>query len=69
MNGFTDKDAILCKYFDLFVTKISALPDQPFSFPPKKSHIWCKNHYFLSQVKILVVLHQVQKEWIRFYLK
>ena len=52
MNGFTDKDAILiiflCKYFDLFVTKIPTLSDQSFSFSPKKSHIWCKNHIFFE---------------------
>ena len=51
------------------MTKISTLSDQPFSFSPWNRIFGVKNHMFLSQVKILVFLHHLQKEWILFYLK
>ena len=51
------------------MTKISTLSDQPFSFSPWNRIFGVKNHMFLSQVKIFVFLHHLQKEWILFYLK
>ena len=51
------------------MTKISTFSDKPFSFSPWNHIFGAKNHNFLSQVKILVVLHQLQREWILFYLK
>ena len=51
------------------MTKILTFSDQPFSFSHWNCIFGAKNNNFLSQVKILVVLHQLQKEWILFYLK
>ena len=73
MNGFTDKDTILVIFEQIFwyiCNKNFNLLRPAVQFFPEKSHNWCKKkEKKLSQVKMLVVLHQLQKEWILFYLK
>ena len=74
MKGCTGKEAILdffffYKYCNLKTTKISPFPDPPFSFSTITPQICAIFLKFWNKVKILVVLHQLQKEWILFYLK
>ena len=57
------------KYCNLKTTKISAFLDPPFSFSTITPQICAIFLKFWNKVKILVVLHQLQKEWILFYLK
>ena len=57
------------KYCNLKKTKISPFPDPPFSFSTITPQICAIFLKFWNKVKILVVLHQLQKEWILFYLK
>ena len=65
MNGFTKKDAILV----IFFANILIYKNSRSVFPLKIVYLVQKNIFFLSQVKILAVFHQLQKEWILCYLK
>ena len=73
MNGFTDKDAILVIFFANILIyewqKFQPCQTSRSVFPLEIAYLVQKIIMFLSQVKILVVLHHLQKEWILFYLK
>ena len=73
MKGFTEKDGVLVIIFanNLIYKWQKFQPSQtsPSVFPLEIAYLVQKLWNFWYQVKILVFLHHLQKEWVLFYLK
>ena len=73
MKGFTEKDGVLGIIFanNLIYKWQKFQPSQtsPSVFPLEIAYLVQKLWNFWYQVKILVFLHHLQKEWVLFYLK
>ena len=73
MKGFTEKDAILVIFLANIVIskwqKFQPSQTSPSVFPLEIAYLVQKLWNFWYQVKILVFLHHLQKEWVLFYLK
>ena len=73
MKGFTEKDGVLVIVFanNLIYKWQKFQPSQtsPSVFPLEIAYLVQKLWNFWYQVKILVFLHHLQKEWVLFYLK
>ena len=73
MKGFTEKDGVLVIIFanNLIYKRQKFQPSQtsPSVLPLEIAYLVQKLWNFWYQVKILVFLHHLQKEWVLFYLK